>query len=369
MIRRLGHFFRKEAVLCISAVCAALSMLLVPPSQVYASYIDYRVLGLLFSLMAVVAGLQRSGLFVFLAQKLLNGKKQLRVLSLLLVLLPFFSSMLITNDVALITFVPFALLTLRLIGQEQYTIWILVLQTAAANLGSMMTPVGNPQNLFLYAKFQLSPENFFSTMLPLTLASLFVLSIAALSVRNVILQVELPKGEIPLAPQKLIVFGALFLLCLLSVFRVLPYEILLGIIVLGLLVFDRKIFCLVDYSLLLTFVCFFVFAGNLGQYPPVRGFLERLMQNSPLFTSIAASQVISNVPAAVLLSGFSTDWKSLLLGTNIGGLGTLIASLASLISFRFYMKTPGAKPLRYLGVFTLVNGIGLAVLISVCFPG
>lgn len=355
--------FRREPVLCISAVAAGLSMLAVPPSAAYVTYLNARVLCLLFCLMAVVAGLQSCGLFALLAHRLLAGRHRVRTLVLLLVLLPFFLSMLVTNDVALITFVPFAILVLHTIGQERLLLQVIVLQTMAANLGSMATPVGNPQNLFLYSQYQLSAGAFFSAMLPLTLASLAGLAALTLSIPSQTIQVAFPEEASTPEPKRLGIYLGLFLLCLLTVFRVLPYGVLTAVVVGSLLLVDRKVLSRVDYGLLFTFVCFFVFAGNIGAIPEVHDILGGLLETNTLLSAVLASQAISNVPAAVLLAGFTQDWRGLLVGVNLGGMGTLIASLASLISFRFYAKLPQSRPLRYLAVFTAVNLLGLALLL------
>jgi len=362
-VSHLRTFLKKEPVLCIAAIAAALSMFLVPPSAAYIDYIDVRVLCLLFCLMAVVAGLQGCGLFDLLAQRLLAGKQSLRRVVLLLILLPFFSSMLVTNDVALITFVPFAILVLQTIGRTDQTIWVIALQTVAANLGSMATPVGNPQNLFLYANYQLSATQFFGTTLPLTLVSLALLVLLTLRVPREDLQVSFAEKRSLDRPRLLLAYGFLFALCLLSVFRVLHYGVLTAVVFAAFFLLDRSVLRRVDYGLLVTFVCFFIFAGNVGCIEAVRNLLTGLLERSTLLSSVLASQVISNVPAAVLLSGFTGDWKELLMGVNLGGLGTLIASLASLISFKFYAALPEARVGRYLGVFTAVNLLGLLILI------
>ena len=359
---KLLAFCKREAVLCIAFLCALVSMCFVPPSPAYWDYIDLRVLVLLFCLMAVVAGAGKCGLFHVLARRLLTGQRQLRLLVLVLVLLPFFTSMLITNDVALIAFVPFAVLVLGMVAQERYLIYVITLQTIAANLGSMATPLGNPQNLYLCSRFQIPAGDFFAAMAPLTLLSLVGLTAAALAVKGQHIQVSFPERT-PLArPRFLAVLFGLFFLCLLSVFRVLPWQVLPVIVVPVLLVGDRQLLRRVDYGLLATFVCFFIFAGNLGEIPQVRQVLAGLLEHNAALTAALASQVISNVPAAVLLSGFTQDWRGLLIGTDVGGLGTLIASLASLISFKLYLRSPGARPLRYLGVFTAANLVGLLVL-------
>ncbi len=350
---------KKEPVLTVSAVCALISMIFVPPSAAYIDYIDFRVLALLFCLMAVVAGLQRHGLFPWLAARLLTGSMQRRKLFALLILLPFFTSMLVTNDVALITFVPFAVLILGLTGETRYLIFVVVMQTVAANLGSMATPVGNPQNLYLYSAFGLSAGEFFGTVLPFAAIALPLLVLSVFFCPQGELTVSLPENAGIDRLEPVIVYAVLFAVCLLSVFRVLHYAVLLGIVCTALLIEDRALYKTMDYGLLLTFVCFFIFAGNLGTMDGVRDFLQKMLADRPLLTSALASQVISNVPAAVLLSGFTDNWRALLLGADLGGLGTPIASLASLISFRLYMKTDGARGGRYLGFFLLVNAAGL----------
>lgn len=362
----LWQFIRREPVLSISFVCALVSAFFVPPSAAYVDYIDLRVLCLLFCLMAVVAGLQECGLFLVLAQRLLAGERPVRLISLTLILLPFFCSMLVTNDVALITFVPFAILVLEMVGRRDLLIPIISLQTVAANLGSMATPVGNPQNLFLYAHFSLSMGDFLSLLLPLTLISLVGLTAAGLYFGGKgWISVSFPEQVRLTSPKHLALYLVLFGLCLLSVCRILPYGILTVLVIVALLLARRQLLGQVDYMLLLTFVCFFIFSGNLGQMPAVRAGLGSLLSRSPLLCSAAASQVISNVPAAVLLSGLTEDWKGLLAGVDVGGLGTPVASLASLISMKFYLRSRQAKPLPYFLWFTAANVVGLLVLLPV----
>ena len=365
------RFWKKEPVLCIAAVCALASIALNPPSAAYLNYIDWRVISLLFCLMSVVAGLQECGVFAVLAQRLLAGERRMRFVTLVLVLLPFFVSMLVTNDVSLITFVPFAVLVLGLIGRTERLIYIVVLQTIAANLGSMATPVGNPQNLYLYANYELTARQFFAVMLPLSLVSLVCLTVAALCVKPEGIRVAFAEQARIRAPGRLGLMAGLFVLCLLSVFRVLAYPALLAVVLAAMLIFDRSLFRKVDYGLLATFFCFFLFAGNVGACQPIHDAISAVMEGHTALTAGLTSQVISNVPAAVLLSGFTADWRGLLIGTNVGGLGTPIASLASLISLKSYMKSPNARTGRYLLVFTVANVVGLAVLCLTAFllPG
>jgi len=316
----------------------------------------------LFCLMAVMAGLRELGVFSRLGRQLLCRVRSARQLECVLVFLCFFTSMAITNDVALLTFVPFAALVLGQAGLGRHLLYVVVLQTVAANLGSMAMPVGNPQNLFLCSRFQIPMRDFFSTLLPLTLVSLAGLTAAALCTSGDPIQVEFRDVQRLEKGGQLRVMAGLFALCLLSVFRVLHYGVLTAVVIAAGLAVNRQLFRRVDYGLLATFFCFFVFSGNLGRIGAVRDWLTGLLEGHTALTAALASQVVSNVPAAVLLAGFTGDWRGLLVGTNVGGLGTPIASLASLISFRAYLRSEGSRPGRYLGVFTLANLAGLALL-------
>lgn len=360
----IRRFIKKEIVLVISLFVAVITMFFIHPDKQYLNYIDLRVLCLLFCLMAVVAGFNACGLFRWLAFKFLSKSNSGKALGIILIMLPFFSSMLITNDVALIIFVPFTLLLLEQIGCKHKAIPILVLQTIAANLGSMATPVGNPQNLFLYAAYELTAKDFFSAMLPLTAVSFIGLMASSL----IVLPKRLPGFELDSAvidsPWKLITYCALFVVCLMTVFRVVPYGITTAAVFALILLIDKRLLVKVDYSLLATFICFFIISGNLSRITSVRDFLHALLNKSTLLTSVSASQFISNVPAAVLLSEFTTQWKPLLEGVNIGGLGTPIASLASLITLKFYIAYPNSKVGKYMAFFLIANLIGLAFLLA-----
>ena len=362
MKQKIFAFFKAEFVLCIAAVCAVVYMFFVPPSAAYLDYIDVRTLCLLFCLMALVAGFGKCNVFRLLAQTLLSMQKNMRGLSVVLILLPFFSSMLITNDVALITFVPFTLLVLSMCGHMEAAPVLIVFQTIAANLGSMATPFGNPQNLFLYANYELSAGDFFGTVVPIAAVSGICLLLCGLTRKSEPVSVTFTEKVELAYPKLCLMFAALFVLTLLSVFHFVHYAVVTVIVAVLLFVFSKDLLGEVDYMLLITFVCFFVFAGNIGVIPAVNEALSSVMEKNALLTSLLASQVISNVPAAVLLSGFTENWQALLAGTNIGGLGTPIASMASLISLKLYMKSEGAKSGFYMMFFTVTNVIGLVLL-------
>lgn len=318
------------------------------------SYIDFRTLALLFCLMSVMAGFNHLGIFKFIAEHLTKKTKTTRGLFLILCLLCYFSSMIITNDVALITFVPFSIITLKLIEKTDKMIPLIVLETIAANLGSMLTPIGNPQNLYLFSTFQMSVNNFFATILPYAGLSLLLIIVCIFFFKKESIEVSESENTINFHYKLIFLYSFIFALSLLTVFRVLPYYITLGITLLLILLFDRNTIAKVDYSLLLTFVCLFVLIGVLGDMKAINDFLRSMVNGNEVLFGILTSQIFSNVPAAILLSGFTENITALLIGVNLGGLGTLIASMASLISYKFVIKE-NVKGSRYLLIFTLFN--------------
>ena len=357
---------KKEPVFCVSALLALVSCFIVLPDAQYAGYIDLRVLALLYCLMVVVAGVEKAGLFERIATALLKKSKSGKALCVVLVMLCFFSSMVVTNDVALITFTPFAILVMGASGQQKSLPWVISLQTIAANLGSMLTPVGNPQNLYLYTRYQFDGISFFGVTLPWSLISFAVLVILCLILPIRKVEVNETKAYPKMNTQQtkeIITCFVLFCLCLGTVFHLMDWHVLLVAVVVVLAVIKPKLLKGADFVLLATFVCFFVFAGNLARIPALQEFLSQAMQNRETLVSALVSQVISNVPAAVLLSGFTQQGKALLLGVNLGGLGTPIASLASFISLKAYSKMEHADVKRYLAIFSVLNFGILAVLL------
>ena len=368
MKEKIILFIKKETVLMVAILLAIVSAFFVTPNRAYIDYIDWRVLGILLSLMIVMAGFQKNGIFDEIGKRLLVRTKNTAQLTGVLVFLCFFSSMLITNDVALITFVPFAVLILRKCKQERLMVLVVVLQTIAANLGSMFTPIGNPQNLYLYQLSGMSMGEFLAYMLPYTAVSglLLLITIFVLSARKQKISMADCSFETEKEPsdrKKNVVYLILFLLCLLVVARLLPYHVVLAIVLVTVLVTDRMVLKNVDYCLLFTFIAFFIFTGNLGNLSAFKEALQKIVSGRELLVGILASQCISNVPAALLLSGFTEDIRGLLLGVNIGGLGTLIASMASLISYKIYAHNYNRTKGKYLIWFTLANLIFLVVLL------
>ena len=372
---KLIRFIKQEAVLSVAAVLALLSAFFVPPDGAYLGYIDFRTLAILFSLMTVMAGLRQQGIFDRMGRALLALTGSTLQLVLVLVGLCFFGSMFITNDVSLLTFVPFTFVVLNSLGaeaREKLILPVVCMQTIAANLGSMLTPIGNPQNLYLYGRSGMGMGAFVALMLPYTLASLALLAGWAVWLCRGGSPVRKGTGGPFLAPQQSVAAdgriiwmdAALFVVCLLAVVRVLPYPVAFGAVLAATLLADRATLGRVDYSLLLTFVAFFLFIGNLGRVEAFSDWLRQIIAGREVLVAVLASQVTSNVPAALLLSGFTQNVQALIIGTNLGGLGTLIASMASLISYRQIAREEPAGKGRYFALFTLSNLLFLAVLLA-----
>ena len=399
---------RKDPVLVVAIVLATISCAAVPPDAAYAEYVDLRTIGMLFSLMTIMAGLSRLGVFRIACRHLLSAVRGPRRLALALTLLAFFSSMLITNDVALVTFVPFALLALRTLDSPRHACFTVVMMTIAANLGSMLTPIGNPQNLYLYSTSHMALTDFLLLMLPYAAAALVLLvgaiaffgripehakekaarsvdagnpasssedgsadspatcgeadNAASAADANETPQLASDADDPAPSPLRVLPWAALFVLALLSVAHILPYQAIVAVTIVVALAADRRALLHVDYALLFTFIAFFVFVGNVGRIEVVSAALAQLIDGHELAVSVIASQVLSNVPAAILLSGFTSNFAALIVGTNLGGLGTLIASMASLISYKQVALVLPREKGRYFMLFTVWNIAFLAVL-------
>ncbi len=351
---KVKEFIKSEIVLILAFILAVISAFLVTPSREYFEYIDFRTLGLLFCLMSVMAGFNKLGVFKFIAEKMLSKIKSIYGLSLILGLLCFFSSMFITNDVALITFVPFTITALKLSDKMNKLIWIVTIETVAANLGSMLTPIGNPQNLYLFSAFNMGLGDFISTILPYALLSLILVIICCFITGKGKIDTQFNDSKTNFSKLHIIVYSLIFIISLLTVFRVIPFEFTVVLTLIVILIFDRKVLLKVDYSLLFTFIFLFIFIGNLGEIKPISDFLKSIVNGNEVLVGVASSQVFSNVPAAILLSKFTENAKDLLIGVNLGGLGTLIASMASLISFKFVAKEK-VNISKYILIFSVIN--------------
>ncbi len=361
-MKKIVNFLKKDILLTIAAFLAVISAFIVPPDKEYISYINLPVLVLLYCLMVVVAGFEKGCVFELLKQKLQSRIKSEKTLMFSLCAVCFFVSALITNDVALITFVPFSIAMMKK-QKPPSVIFLVVMETIAANLGSLITPIGNPQNLYLYTNYGMNIGEFFKITLPLGLVCAVMIGAALIIRKNAPLDYETTDENIKLSKKNVTVFSSLFILCILSVLDVVSCYITLVAVILVTAIVDRKLILKADFILLITFVFFFIFAGNIARIPAVYDFIKSALSKNEVAVSAIISQVVSNVPAAAMLSAFTDNAKALVLGTNIGGLGTLIASMASLISYRFVAKEEKLNKGKYILTFTFYNVVLLVILL------
>ena len=353
---------KSDPVLTISGILAVISCLIILPDASYVDYINYRVLAILGALMLVVGALSEIGTFDVLTSGMLSKVSGQKSCALILTVLSFVLSMFMTNDVTLVTLIPFALMTVGAFGDKKGLMYTLIFMTCAANLGSMLTPIGNPQNLYLYTQYKMTAGHFLLLMLPYTLLSLvMVVAGCLIFVKN---GGGAPRIKTEKSPSGLLtlLYAALFVVCLLSVLDVIHYLIMLAIVAAIVAVTCRRAFLKVDYTLLITFVFFFILIGNLGRMSAVYETISSVVAKNTVLTAALASQIISNVPCAMLLSAFTGNGDALVVGTNLGGLGTLIASMASLITYKIYIRENKGSG-KYIAAFTVVNVVMLVILL------
>lgn len=358
----LAKFIKNNVVMCVALLGALITSIFVPIDEKYLEYFDYKTLTCLFCVLAVVCALRRIRFFYLLARKIVEHFKTAKIAILVLVYITFIGSMLIANDMALITFLPLGYFVLSSTHKEKYMAFTFIMQNIAANLGGMLTPFGNPQNLYLYTKFNIPTLEFMQIMFPPFIVSIILITVCCLFVKEEPLEIEEERIHLPV--KRTIIYMLLFAFSIAIVFHGIPYYWGLIVIPIALLIMDRQALFMVDYPLLLTFVFFFIFAGNMSRIEVVQQFFNTLLQYNTLLVSTLSCQVISNVPSAILLSQFTTNYQDLLVGVNIGGVGTIIASLASLITFSEYRAHNKGKSLKYLGMFSLFNFGFLIILLT-----
>ena len=363
---RILAFIKKNAVMFIAMLAAIATSVIVPPDKEYVGYFDFKTLTCLFCVLAVVCALKNVRFFYILARKVVILFKNARMSVLALVYVTFIGSMLIANDMALLTFLPLGYLVLTSTGKEKYMAFTFIMQNIAANLGGMLTPFGNPQNLFLYTKFEIPTLEFMGIMAPPFILSVILITVCCfVFVKAEPLSLSDEKTE--LDPMRTVIYLLLFALSILIVFRGIPYIVGLVVIPIVLFIMDRRALLDVDYPLLLTFVFFFIFSGNMGRIEAVNNLFSSLLESNTLIFSTLSCQIISNVPSAILLSQFTDNYRELLLGVNIGGVGTLISSLASLITFREYLHHNPGKAGSYIAKFSVFNFAFLIILTAFAY--
>ncbi|MEY8540798.1 SLC13 family permease [Bifidobacterium pseudolongum] len=397
MRQRVLTFLRSETILIVATLLAIISCFIVPPDGQYGGYVHVSTISQLVCLMLVVVGFQRIGVFRIIGSSLLHRVHTARGVVLTFIALTFISAMFITNDVALLTFVPFALAVLVMAHMEDKAIVVCALMTVAANTGSMLTPVGNAHNLYFKALTGMSTGHFLRIMAPYSILAAVLLVVVTCVVfrgrriaefdgmdskgfeRGVLApdptrhqpdEIKVTGYGAGYGGWRAIVYTGVFVVCVLAVSDMVPLWVMCVVTFVAMVVCDRGSFRHADWALPLTFIMFFVFIGNMKRVPEFAGIAQAFVGQHPLEVSIISSQIISNVPASLLLSGFCDQWVPLIIGTNIGGMGTLIASMASLITYKNYTRQYPRQKGRYLGVYTAVSVMflllmyGLAVIIE-----
>ena len=357
-------FVKREVVLSIAFVAMIITMFFVPIDGEYKDYFEYKTLIALFCMLAVVAGLKNTNVFELISKKLIGLFRTRRAVIYSLIYGTFFFDMIVANDMSLITFLPLTYIVLHSTGNDKYLSYTFILQTIAANMGGMITPYGNPQNLYLYSYYNIPTMEFFGVLLIQSITVAVLLFVAGLFIPNEKLELK-NDGKINLDIRRLCVYAVLFVFVILSIFRVVPHVFTLILVIVAVLIFDYKRFAHVDYALLATFCVFFVFSGNIARIEVIKDFIESIVVENTLIAGIVSCQFISNVPTAIFLSKFTSNYSDLLVSVNIGSLGIIISSLASLITLKEFLKHQPHGFKKYMGLFTLVNTAFLAILIVV----
>ena len=361
---KIVNFIKNEIVLCVAIVFAIITCFFVPVDAEYLKYFDWNTLALLFCMLAVVAGLKSTNVFELISRKMIGLFHTRRAVIYSLVFGTFFFDMIVANDMSLITFLPLTYIVLHSTKNDKYLAFTFIMQTIAANMGGMITPYGNPQNLYLYSYYNIPTIEFFGILLVQAITVAVLLWICCSFVQNEPLKLR-RNSKIIIAKDKLYMYTALFALVIFGIFRVLPYKLVLTIVILTIAITDIKRFRNVDYGLLATFFVFFVFSGNIARISAIKEVISSIVIKNTLFAGIVSCQFISNVPTAIFLSKFTTNYRELLISVNIGSLGILISSLASLITLKEFLKHQPKKFWKYLGMFTLFNTMFLFILLLI----
>lgn len=364
---KIISFIKSNVVLVVAFLAAVITSCIVTPDEQYISYFDFKTLTCLFCTLAVICALKDISFFTIIARRIVALTGDIRRAVITIVIITFVGSMLIANDMALLTFLPLGYFVLKSSGQQKYMIFTFIMQNIGANLGGMLTPFGNPQNLYLYNKFGIPTGEFMKIMaIPFVSAIALILICCFIFVKKEKITVQ-KDDEAHLPLWRTALYLALFAFSIAIVFRSIPYYWGLVVIPAVLLIADRSALQHVDYGLLMTFVCFFIFSGNMSRIEAVNHIISALLAKNTLLVSIASCQFISNVPSAILLSEFTENYRALLYGVNIGGTGTIIASLASLITFRQYCAAEPGGAKKYLLHFSAFNFAFLIIMTVICY--
>lgn len=364
MKQKIVTFIKKEVVLSVAIILAIVTCFFVPIDKEYLNYFDYNTLMSLFSILAVVAGLKKTNVFDRISKKMISLFHDRRTVIYALVFGTFFFDMIVANDMSLITFLPLTYLVLHSTKNDKYLAFTFIMQTIAANMGGMITPYGNPQNLYLYSYYNIPTLEFISILLIQSITVAIMLAIACSFIKNEPLELKENK-KLKVDSKRLCIYSILFVIVILSIFRIVSHIVALILVVIAILIMDKEVFKKVDYALLATFCVFFIFSGNIARIGFIKDFISHIVTKNTMIAGIISCQFISNVPTAIFLSKFTSNYRELLISVNIGSLGIIISSLASLITLKEFLKHQRKNFLKYMGLFTLFNTLFLSVLLII----
>ncbi len=361
---KIANFLKKEIVLVIAIVCAIITCIFVPIDKEYLNYFDYNTLICLFCILAVVVGLKSTNVFEAISRKIISKFHNRRTVIYALIFGTFFFDMIVANDMSLITFLPLTYIILHQTNNDKYLAFTFIMQTIAANMGGMITPYGNPQNLYLYSYYNIGTTEFFGILLVQSITIAVLLYIVCAFIKPEPLKLK-DESKVKIDKKKLYIYVTLFYVVILTIFRIIPNLITLAIVTITVLLTDIKSLKKVDYALLGTFCAFFIFSGNIARIEQIKEFIYNIVTKNTLLAGVISCQFISNVPTAIFLSKFTTNYKDLLISVNIGSLGILISSLASLITLKEFLKHQPKKFWKYIFTFTIFNSSFLIILLLI----
>lgn len=370
---KILKFFKTNFIFTISILAAIISCFFVLPDKEYLGYFDIDTLVCITLLLLVIAGFSNIQFFQKVARFLVKKFKNTRSIIMCLIFITYISALVNANDMSLLTFLPLAYIVLKYTNNLRYVAFTFIMQNIASNLGGMITPIGNPQNLYIYSYYDLTLLEFFKIMAMPTLLALILIITVCLFIKKIPLEFkdeETTKFSIP----KAITYACLFIITILVVLGVLPWWIATIIIIITLLICDIKAFALVDYTIPLTFVAFFIFSGNLSRIPAIINVMESFINDYTFITAYISCQAISNVPTAVLLSKFTNNYAHLLVSVNVASLGIIFSSLSGVIALKEYIKVVKKEKLDkkhgvwyYIGLDTLFNVVGAIILVPLSY--
>ncbi len=372
-MNKVLKFFKNNIIFTIVVVIAAISCFFVPFDKGYLDYFEWNTLACIFLLLLIIAGFANIQFFEKVARIIVKRFKNTRSVIMCLIFVTYVSALINANDMSLLTFLPLAYIVLKYTNNQRYIAFTFIMQNIASNLGGMLVPTGNPQNLYIFSFYKMSLWEFLKIMALPTLMALVLIVIVCMFVKKEPLT-YVDNTNNKLNVKKSIIYGVLYLITLLVVLRVIPWWIAMIVIVIAMAICDWKSFLMVDYTVPLTFVCFFIFSGNMARIPAITNLMESFVDKYTYLTAYISCNLISNVPTAVLLSKFTNNYAHLLVSVNVASLGIIFSSLSGVIALKEYTKVVRKEKMPkkrgvwyYIGLDTLFNVVGALILVPLSY--